>query len=433
MNTTTTAHPVSPEELMAHLDAELPADRVSLVASHLAECSECCSLSAQLQESSLALHKWRIDDPNDSLNENLLRAADPRTAAGAGQLYRLQLFFSRPLPWAIACLAVVALIFAQFSGRQLGMERQSSTLTFNKARATPIVSAPLPSSPSAGPSAGGGRGMNQDAALSLEAEGKSPYMSSLPASAAPPPPPPAQGGRASKEHEEAAPMIARTADLRIVVPKFESARSSLDAILLRYRAYAAALQVSTTEGSPRAITASLRVPAAQLGSAIADLKALGRVESESQSGEEVTQQHADLLARLKNSRETEIRLQDILRTRTGKVKDVLEVEEEISRVRGEIEQMEAERKTLEHRVDFATLNLTLAEEFKAQLSSPAPSLGTQWRNSIVTGFRNAFDSLFAVILLLSEVAPVLLLWAALLLPVGWLLWRRFRAVQAAIS
>jgi len=228
-------------------------------------------------------------------------------------------------------------------------------------------------------------------------------------------------------------MIERVAKLRVVVPKFADARVKLDGVLVRYGAYAASLQISTAEGSPRALTASLRIPAAQLNSVMAELKALGRVEAESQSGEEVTEQHADLVARLKNSRETELRLQDILRTRTGKVKDVLEVEEEISRVRGEIEQMEAERKTLEHRVDFATLNLTLAEEFKAQLSSPAPSLGTQWRNSVVTGSRNAFGSLFALILFLSEVAPVLLLWLVLLVPIAWLVWRRFRAMQAALS
>lgn len=228
-------------------------------------------------------------------------------------------------------------------------------------------------------------------------------------------------------------MIARTATLRVVVPKFEAARASLDAILVRYHAYAATLDVNTTEGSARAVTASLRVPASSLGAAFAELKALGRVENESQAGEEVTEQHMDLVARLKNARETEVRLQDILRTRTGKVKDVLEVEEEISRVRGEIEQMEAERTTLEHRVDFATVNLSLVEEYKAKLDSSAPSRGTQLRNSLVTGLRNASDSLFALVLFLAEITPVLLLWLLILSPLGWLFWRRFRAVRAVLS
>ena len=161
--------------------------------------------------------------------------------------------------------------------------------------------------------------------------------------------------------------------------------------VVRRNGYAAGLNVATPQGAARMLQASLRIPAPQLVAAVAELKALGRVEAETQNGEEVTQQHADLLARLKNSRETEQRLQDVLRTRTGKVKDVLEVEGEIARVRGEIEQMEAEQQTLEHRVNFATIDLKLAEEYKAQLTTPAPSVAMQVRNATVNGFRSAFQ------------------------------------------
>ena len=176
----------------------------------------------------------------------------------------------------------------------------------------------------------------------------------------------------------------------------------------------------------------MRIPAPQLGAAVAELKALGRVENETQNGEEVTQQHTDLVARLKNSRETEQRLQDVLRTRTGKVKDVLEVEEEIARVRGEIEQMEAEQQTLEHRVNFARIDLKLAEEYKAQLSSPAPSVGMQLRNATVNGFRNASETLLGILLFFAESGPTLLLWLLILLFPARLIWKRYKR-QLAMS
>jgi len=225
-------------------------------------------------------------------------------------------------------------------------------------------------------------------------------------------------------------MIARTASLSIVVKDFDAGRSSLDAILERHSGYAASLNVSTPQGSARTLQASLRIPAPQLAAAMRELKAVGRVGNETQNGEEVTQQHADLLARLKNSRETEQQLQEVLRTRTGKVKDVLEVEEEIARVRGEIEQMEAEQKTLEHRVEFATIDLKLAEEYKAQLNTPAPSVLMQLRNATVNGFRNAFESLLALVLFLAESGPSLLLWLAVLGIPAWRLWRRYRRAQS---
>src|SRR5260370_30244729 len=114
-----------------------------------------------------------------------------------------------------------------------------------------------------------------------------------------------------------APMIPRTVSLSIVVKDFEAGRASLDSILARHYGYAAGLNVATPQGDARTLQASLRIPAPQLAAAVAELKPLGRVEAETQNGEEVTQQHTELPARLKNSRETEQRLQDVLGTRTG--------------------------------------------------------------------------------------------------------------------
>jgi hypothetical protein len=230
----------------------------------------------------------------------------------------------------------------------------------------------------------------------------------------------------------AAPMIARTISLIIVVRDVPASRSALDAILAQHRGYAAQLNINTPENDARSFSASLRIPAPELVTALPDLRKLGRVQSESQSGEEVTQQHTDLVVRLTNARETEQRLRAILEQRTGKVSEVLEVEEQISNTRGEIERMEAEQKALEHRVDFATVELQLTEEYKAQLNPPSSSIGTRMRNAFVTGIRNAGNSLLAIVLFFEEYGPVLLLWFAILAAPIWLLWRRYRRAQTQI-
>jgi hypothetical protein len=230
----------------------------------------------------------------------------------------------------------------------------------------------------------------------------------------------------------AAPMIARTVSLTIVVKDFAAARASLDSILLRHRGYAAQLTAATQENAPRSLQASLRIPAPELAAALAELKTLGRVQNESQSGEEVTQQHTDLVARLQNSRETEERLRAILEQRTGKIEDVLQVEEEIARVRGEIEQMEAEQQALEHRVEFASVDLQLTEEYKAELNSPSGSVWNRLRNAFVAGLRNAAETILGIVLFLEEDGPVLLIWLAILgLPV-FLLVRRYRRMRARL-
>jgi hypothetical protein len=227
-----------------------------------------------------------------------------------------------------------------------------------------------------------------------------------------------------------APMIARTASLTILVKNFAVARGSLDPILARFGGYSASLIVNTPENGQRHFQASLRIPAGQLDSALNDLKNLGRTLNESQSGEEVTQQHADLVARLQNSRETEQRLRAILEQRTGKIQDVLQVEEEIARVRGEIESMESEQKTLEHRVTYAAVELQLVEEYKESFDSSPVSTSGRLRNALVNGMRNAFGTVIGLILFVEEFGPVILIWLAILALPTWFALRRFQRMNA---
>ena len=454
--TRATTHPAS-EELMVFLDGEACQDAAS-IAAHLESCTECQSIAGDLRRTSTALASWEVQRPSAAMGERVLAAAKRQPAPAGGALRIMRRWTWKG--WALAgagaafgLLLVIALtnpMAERGTSSPAALARGQATravkqIPEGEGRATDGALAQKghyqgwlePAKPSdslsmsrGAPRAMGGGGGDTNGTLGrLEEQARDAFS--------------VNGQTAADETKSLAaipehliagqPMIARTANLRVVVARFETARGSLDAILMRYQAYAAWLEVSTTEGAARRITASLRVPSAQLGAAMADLKALGRVENESQAGEEVTEQHADLVARLKNARETETRLDDILRTRTGKVKDVLEVEQEMSRVRCEIEEMDAQQKNLEHRVDFATLNLTIAEEYKAKLESNAPSLGMRLRNSIVLGFRNAFGSFFSLILFVAEAAPVLLTWLVILSPLGWFAWRRFRAVRAALT
>ena len=427
----TTAHPVALEEVMALVDGELSANRAQTLSAHIDQCAECREVVESLRATSQNMAKWAVE-PLQELNEAALLSAAKRVASEGESKSNHSLFrdmLTRKWVWASALSVVVtAVVFVVFVPGFFFTRRSASVDYAVRRKQTELIdlSPYLSKLPPGADKAGGG-----GAAGDLDMNEVSP----------PPPPPPPLRGKSGAESKIiaqsgaslSAPMIARTVSLSIVVKEFDASHTALDAILARHNGYAASLNVSTPQGAARALQASLRIPAPQLASALVELKGLGRVELETQNGEEVTQQHADLLARLKNSRETEQRLQDVLRNRTGKIKDILEVEEEIARVRGEIEQMEAEQKTLEHRVDFATIDLKLAEEYKAQLSSPAPSVGTQLRNASVNGFRNAFESLLALVLFLAESGPTLLLWFAVLSFPGWLLWKRYRRLHAMAS
>jgi hypothetical protein len=222
------------------------------------------------------------------------------------------------------------------------------------------------------------------------------------------------------------PLIVRTAALTVTVKEFDKARIALEEILKRHHGYMGQLNVFVPSESGRSLTATLRVPADQLDATLAELKVLGRVEGESQGGEEVTQQYVDLQARLANSKHMEQRLTDILRQRTGKLSDVLAVEVQIGRVRGEIERMQAEKKELAKQVQFGTLNATMKEDYKAPMQMAPPSTSNRFRNAAIDGYKSVVEGFVDVLLFLLSTGPSLLVWAAILFfPIRWA-WRKLK-------
>jgi hypothetical protein len=420
----TTTHPFSPEEIMAFLDGELAADRTQSVSGHIEQCSACQQIAESFRSTSQKIAAWTTGVP-ERFDEAAIRAGVEKTLPNVrGVIAGLNEMLFRKRGW-VPALALVVGLFAflvVLSNRSPMLKRSAAPSAVMLKRVEPFEEKQYGGVTTA-TVGGGGSGDAGDRVLHERPPVGLATSRTLPDSAK-------QLRAQADETRQAEPMIARTVSLSIVVKDFDASRTALDAILVRHNGYAAGLNVETPQGAARALQGSLRIPAPQLVAAVTELKALGRVEVETQNGEEVTQQHADLVARLKNSRETEQRLQDVLRTRTGKVKDVLEVEEEIARVRGEIEQMEAEQQNLEHRVSFATIDLKLAEEYKAQLTLPAPSAGMQLRNAIVNGFCNASESLLGIILFFAEAGPTLLLWLAILFIPARLLWRRYQRAYA---
>ena len=423
-------HFAAPEEVMALLDGELSTERAESVSAHLAECAECLEFVEILRNGSMTVANWTVPVllPNGEFEKRLAEAAPQVPSRGRlPELNKWSAFLGRS--WmSIAAVTAIVLAVAVTSSRRM---------------ATP-TNMPVDMARTDRGGAGGGfnrldqfaRGFGPQKSATVQGEPASKVSENLPESV---------GQRALEENglvspedrfsgtdDLQTPLIARTVTLSIMVKDFGFSRTAIDAILARYHGYAASLNASTEQNAARSLQASLRIPAGELNAVVAELKSLGHVENETQAGEEVTQQHADLVARLKNSRETEQRLQVILLQRTGKISDVLEVEQEIARVRGEIEQMEAEQKNLEHRVDFATIDLKFADEYKAQLGSPATSVSTQFHNALVNGYTNAADSLLGLLLFLVQYGPILLLWIVLLSSPAWLLWRRWKRASAVV-
>jgi hypothetical protein len=92
------------------------------------------------------------------------------------------------------------------------------------------------------------------------------------------------------------------------------------------------------------------------------LRDLGEIQNQSVSTEDVTKDYYDTQARLDNSRRMETQLQELLKRDNGRVSDLLQVERELGRVRGEIEQMQGQLKLYDFQVQFATVTMSVAEK-----------------------------------------------------------------------
>ena len=169
---------------------------------------------------------------------------------------------------------------------------------------------------------------------------------------------PAAGGQAAMA---AAPvpalLIVRTGTLELEVTDLAQAIAAAESAVTRAGGYVSASTrtVTTDDSTTRA---TYRIPSATWDATLGALHALAReVKAEEIKTEEVTGQVVDLTARISNLRATEAALQAIMAKAT-KISDVLDVQEQLTTTRGEIERLVAEQGSLENQASFGSLAVT---------------------------------------------------------------------------
>ena len=156
----------------------------------------------------------------------------------------------------------------------------------------------------------------------------------------------------------------------------------------------------------RSITMQLRVPAAQFDASMQQIEGLGKILDKQVNTEDIAEEFVDSQARVRNLKSTELRLLDHL-SKTGKLSDTLLIENELTRVR---QQIEGRLKFLAHRVAYSTFSITVQETPKMQTVLPAQTFSSGKVAS------DATRSLFAFGQNLWSVAIWAGIWAAVWLP-----------------
>ena len=171
-----------------------------------------------------------------------------------------------------------------------------------------------------------------------------------------PNPVPAGGGDVTPPLDAARPelLIIKTGSLDLQVEAVDAAVAAADAAIEALGGYVSGSE-QVGEGEDVSATITYRIPADQWTAALKALRGLAiKVVSERTTTDDVTGQVVDLRARIANLQATERALQAIM-TQATKISDVLEVQAELTKVRGEIEEATAQKQHLEQQAAYSTL------------------------------------------------------------------------------
>jgi len=220
----------------------------------------------------------------------------------------------------------------------------------------------------------------------------------------------------------AGPTISRKiiydAQIDLVVDAVEPVAQKVTRFVSSARGYIAEQNVTGSPGSLRSMHWRIRAPVEQFDSLVDSILSLGELERNNRTSQDITEQYYDIEARIKNKKVEEQTLNKLLQERTGKLEDVLKVEIELSRVRGEIEQLEGKIRVLENLSSMATLTLNIREREKY---APPPPVAADFPTQV----SRTWD---ASLLSLVNLGKSLALWG-----VSWVVWIPFLVVFALLG
>jgi archaellum component FlaC len=210
------------------------------------------------------------------------------------------------------------------------------------------------------------------------------------------------------------PQLIKTASLQLSVAEIDATIAELKKILTQQQGAIYQFNDDRGSSSRRSTNLTLKIPQQNLDATLEAIAKLGTVLNTQVASEDVTEQIVDTDARLKNLRKQEEITQKLM-DRSGSLKDVLTVSQQLSQIREQIERLEAQVQRLKQQVAYSTINLELSAAIVGA-TTPNNSFGWQVQDTWNRSTRGATQLVMGLLLLgvgLIPYLPVLVLLGAI--------------------
>ncbi len=224
-------------------------------------------------------------------------------------------------------------------------------------------------------------------------------------------------------------MIIKNAKFQLTVENTDSGVDRLTGVTTDMGGYVISVRTFIENGL-KAATLSFAVPSDRFEETLRRVRALAiKVDDESASGEDVTDQYVDLESQLRNLQATANRIRDFL-GKAQNVDEALKVNAQLADVEKQIETVKGRLNYIGGRSAFSTITVDLREQRSTPTPTPTPTPG-DWRpDQTLQAAVNAQTSLLRALTDLAIWVIVLLLPYAIALAIGaWVIMRVARWVN----
>ncbi|MCF0228643.1 MAG: DUF4349 domain-containing protein [Parasporobacterium sp.] len=195
--------------------------------------------------------------------------------------------------------------------------------------------------------------------------------------------------------------------------EFDSAAEQIENIVSQHGAYFSNQYISNASAGYRSASYTVRVPAENLDSFLAQTGQVCTVISVSKNAEDVSESYYDTESRLTTAKAKLARLQELL-AEAEDMEDIISIESAISDVEYEIDSLSGTLRYYDNRVSYSTVDISLNEVYEVKKEEAPKSFGEKlsiaFSNSI-EGIGNFFK---ALVLWLAECWFGILLFAAVI-------------------